>query len=138
MRYAKRLLTAAALVGLVSVMSLSLYAQSEGLRVTIPFAFQAGEKALPAGNYIVQKQGDAIWLSDGKGNIAAVLSNPVPNKAFGLDNLIVFHRYGDQNFLSEVRWIESPTARGVLESKAEHRMASATSPESVKLAANSR
>jgi hypothetical protein len=138
MRFAKRLLTAGALVGMVSVMSLSLYAQSSALKVTIPFAFQAGEKALPAGNYVVQKQGDAIWISDGKGNAAAVLSNPVPNKAFGLDNLIVFHRYGDQHFLSEVRWMEIPTARGVLESKAEQKIANATSAESVKLAANSR
>ena len=108
------------------------------LAALIPQSFQAGEKALPAGNYVVQKQGDAIWISDGKGNAAAVLSNPIQNKAFGLDNLIVFHRYGDQHFLSEVRWMETPTARGVLESKAERKLANATSPDSVKLAANTR
>jgi hypothetical protein len=136
MRYAKRLLTVAvALIGMVAVTDLSLHAQTSALKVSIPFAFQAGQKTLPAGTYLVLKQGEAIWFSDGKGNAAAVLANAIPNKAVGLDNVVVFHRYGDQHFLSEVRWSESSTARGVPETKAEHRLASATSSESVKLAA---
>jgi hypothetical protein len=136
MKNAKCLLMVfAALAGTILVADLTVNAQSGALRVNIPFEFHVGEKALPAGTYIVEKRGDALLISDRASNSAAILSNAIGNKARGLDNMVVFHRYGDSRFLSEVRWSEYSTARGVLPSKAERRLAGLIPAETVKLAA---
>jgi hypothetical protein len=105
------------------------------MRVAIPFEFHAGEKALPAGTYIIQKRGDAILVSDGRGNSVGVIAMAVPNKAAKLDNMVVFHRYGDLRFLTEVRWQGYSNARGLTPSKEETRLAKAGPVETEKLAA---
>jgi hypothetical protein len=139
MKYAKCLLTVSAvLVGMVVVTNLPLHAQTMALRVNIPFEFHAGEKTLPAGTYIVEKRGDALLISDRKGNAAGVIANAIKNKAYGLESMVVFNRYGNECFLKEVRWSDTSTARGVIETKAERRLANVIPAEPVKLAANIR
>jgi hypothetical protein len=137
MKYAKCLLAVSAvLVGMVVVTNLPLEAQSSiVLRVNIPFEFHAGEKTLPAGKYTVEKRGDALLISDRNGNNAAIIANPIKNKAYGQESMVVFNRYGDECFLKEVRWSDFSTARGVMESKAERRLANVIPAEPVKLAA---
>ena len=136
MKHTKCLLMVfAALAGTILFADLSLNAQSLGLRVNIPFEFHVGDKALPAGTYIVEKRGEALLISDRQGKSAAILSNAIGNKAHKLDDMVVFHRYGDNRFLSEVRWSEYSTARGVLPSKTERRLANLMGAETVKLAA---
>ena len=137
MKYAKCLVAVSALlVGMVVVTNLPLHAQSLALKVNIPFAFHAGEKTLPAGMYTVEKRGEALVISDRNGNGAAMIANAIKNKAYGLNSMVVFNRYGDECFLKEVRWSDASTARGVMETKAERRLANAISAEAVKLAAN--
>ena len=136
MKFAKCLLTAsAALAGMVLFVGLPLHAQSLGMRVIIPFEFHAADKTLPAGTYTVERRGDAILVSDGKGNAAAVLANPVNNKAYKLEDMLVFKRYGEIRFLSEVRWRSYTAARGLVETSAERKLAKIVPAESVKLAA---
>jgi hypothetical protein len=89
---------------------------------------------LPAGTYIVEKRGDAILISDGKGHDCAVLANPTPNKAYRVEDMIVFKRYGETHFLKEVRWRDYSTARGLLESPAERSLAKAISAQPVSVA----
>ena len=139
MKYAKHLLTVcAAFAGLVLVTNTTVQAQSLAMRVQIPFEFHAGEKVLPAGTYIIQRRGDAITVSDGRGNATAAIANAVPNKSAKLDDMVVFHRYGDLRFLTEVRWRGYSTARGLTESKAESRLAKAIAVETEQLAAITR
>ena len=139
MKYAKHLLTVcAAFAGLVLVTNTTVQAQSLAMRVQIPFEFHAGEKVLPAGTYIIQRRGDAITVSDGRGNASAAIANAVPNKSAKLDDMVVFHRYGDLRFLTEVRWRGYSTARGLTESKAESRLAKAGPGETEKLIATAR
>ena len=136
MKYSKSLLTvSAALVGMVLALNLNINAQSLGMRVNIPFEFHVGDKALPAGTYTVERRGEALVISDARGNGAAVLANAIENKSFKRDNWVVFRGYGDQHFLSEVRWSEYSTARGLMETKAERALASNMPSETVKLAA---
>jgi len=136
MKYSKSLLTvSAALVALVLTLNLNINAQSLGMRVNIPFEFHAGDKTLPAGTYTIERRGEALVISDARGNGAAILANPIQNKAFKRDNWVVFKRYGDERFLSEVRWSEYSTARGLMETKVERGLASITPAETVKLAA---
>ena len=138
MKFSKSLLTASAvLIGTVLV-GLPLYAQSLALRVNIPFEFSAGQHTLPAGTYIVEKRGDVLLISDGKSNIATILSNGTRNKAYKMESMVVFHRYGDQRFLTEVRWSESPAARALMETSAERRLAKAITAEPTNVAAISR
>ena len=140
MKFTKCLLTVfAALAGTVLVMDLPIHAQSLALQVNIPFEFHAGEKTLPAGTYTVQKRGDAIVIGDRNGNTSAVICNPIDNKAYKLhQDLVVFHRYGDERFLSEVRWSGYSTARGLVPTSAERQIAKVLPAETVKLAAMSR
>ena len=139
MKFTKCLLTVtAALVGTVLFMDLPLHAQTAALRANIPFEFQAGDKVLPAGTYTIEKRGDALLISDGKGNGTAVLANAIPNKAYRVENLLVFKGYGNKRFLSEVRWSDISTARGLMETKAEKRLAKALAADAVNVAAISR
>jgi len=138
MKHSKSLLTAsAALIGMVLV-SLPLYAQSLALRVNIPFEFSVGQNTLPAGTYTVEKRGDLLLISDRNGNSATVLSNATQNKAYKLESMVVFHRYGDHSFLTEVRWSDSPAARALMETSAERRLAKAITAEPTNVAAISR
>jgi hypothetical protein len=135
MKFTKCLLTVfAALAGTVLVMDLPIHAQSLALQVNIPFEFHAGEKTLPAGAYTVEKRGDAILIADRNGNASAVIANPIDNKAYKQD-LVVFHRYGDERFLSAVRWSGYSTARGLVPTSAERQLAKVLPAETVKVAA---
>src|SRR5215831_4397700 len=80
----------------------------EPVLVNIPFAFTAGEKALPAGEYRVQKQANGslmllIQLTD-RSAVAFVPSIAAQGNAPQTQSKLVFHRYGNRYFLSKV-WI---------------------------------
>jgi len=115
----------------ISSVPAPLVAQSVGMRVAIPFDFHVGNKTLPAGDYIVYKQGDTIQLSDSNGHSAFVLSNAVKNPTVNAENQLVFSRYGEESFLSEVRWLGYSDARGVIKSTNEIALAKAFSGTSV-------
>jgi hypothetical protein len=127
-------LAAVVVMGL-TISNAPLYAQSTALKVEIPFAFHAGETTLPAGTYIVTRQGDAIRLSDGNGHATSVISNSVNNPAKGATNELAFNRYSGDYFLEEVRWIGHNSAQGLMKSRAEMELAKAARHEDVKLAA---
>lgn len=80
-------------------------AQAVGIPViaNIPFAFQIGSSYLPAGTYRVQMQGNDMLSIKGESGAAVMLvmwetANQPPS-----DSAIVFHHYGNQYFLREVR-----------------------------------
>jgi len=104
-----------ALAGALAILNVPApaLAQSGAMSVTIPFDFHVGSKTLPAGTYIVNRQGEAIQISDSKGHTAFVISTAVPNPAANLDNQLVFNRYGNDSYLSEVRWLGYSTGRGL-------------------------
>lgn len=115
----------------ISSVPAPLAAQSVGMKVAIPFDFHVGNKTLPAGTYIVNKQGDAIQLSDSYGHSAFVLSTAIKNPSANADNQLVFSRYGEESFLSEVRWLGYSDARGMIKSTNEVALAKAFSGTSV-------
>jgi len=135
MRLAKGKLTlvialAAAMVTILNVPAPAL-AQATAMSVTVPFAFHVGEKTLPAGEYIVHRRGEAIEISGKTGNAIFAISTAVPNPASKLDNQLVFNRYGEDCYLSEVRWLGYTTGRGLLKSAKEVELAKAFSGTSV-------
>lgn len=95
-----------------------LQAQSTAVKTNIPFEFHVGNTILPAGTYTIRSSGPsgAISFSNGKGQVANVLTDAVPNRARKSADVaeIVFTVYGDKHyFVTEVRWSGYDTARGV-------------------------
>ena len=125
-------LTALVVLALV-VPNVSLKAQSVSLVVKVPFAFQAGDKTLPAGTYTLKRQGETVRIRDASGHDMSVISNAIANRAKGVANELTFSHYGSTYFLSEVCWSDYSTARGIQKSPAEEKLAKTTKPESVKV-----
>ena len=123
----KRLL----MVGLLNVMAMvvmvgSAQAQSlaNKIRINIPFDFSVGDNKLPAGHYSIgraQSSGDAVLLISNLNHFDVVM--PLTNAAQSLDpkNLatVVFHRYGEQYYLSQVWPAGSTVGRVLVKSRGE-------------------
>lgn len=105
----KQTLRAIALLSLLlSLAALSARAQStSSVVITIPFDFKVAGKTLPAGDYIVRRstQASAEGLLIRRTNSRAsafILTKPVQAGAKQEDSKLVFNRYGNQYFLSQV------------------------------------
>lgn len=103
---------------IVGVLSVNTQAQTsrntQRLHVSIPFAFDAGNKILPAGDYRVQVVNPSsdhsvlqIASTDGKSSVM-VKTTDIQGQSSEKAKL-TFRRYGDQYFLAQV-WMaaESP------------------------------
>lgn len=86
----------------------------------VPFAFTVANHTLPPGPYTVTRMGDTtlrIFNSSKQGTV--VLTIWVEDKPLENAGKMVFHRYGDAYFLSEVWSAASGTGRKVFQSRAE-------------------
>jgi hypothetical protein len=88
-----------------------LHAQNVDMRATIPFDFHAGDRLMPAGEYVIQEQGPWVIFNraDGKAS-GALLTFGASGRGQAQDARLEFKRYGDEYFLSTV-W-NSYTADG--------------------------
>jgi len=122
-----------------------IFAQSAGaLKITIPFNFTIGKTQLPSGDYTIQSlSGAEVRVqSDGNDNRPSVIFLTVPAGSKGTSETgkLVFNRYGDQYFLSEI-WQpvnsrERALGRALIKSRAEIELAKKMSrPEATVLAA---
>jgi hypothetical protein len=99
----------------------------QSLVVNVPFDFTAGNTALPAGEYSVQKWGkDATVLLIQRADQSASVIIPTMaaiSSERQSESKLVFHRYGDRYFLSQV-WTEgNPRGRELSKSKREKEIA---------------
>ena len=122
-------------IGLLAVMtiiaaSVSTQAQSLTYRLTanIPFDFSVAGKKLPAGKYWInraqQSSGDTvirISSIDGHSNVTR-FTIPVIAYNPAKDSSLVFHRYGDEYFLSEIWPAGASTGRELPKSRAEREL----------------
>ncbi|MBZ5616742.1 MAG: hypothetical protein LAO23_22280 [Acidobacteriia bacterium] len=107
-----RMIHLAALVVLILMIPAVLQAQmpirQPLFRVSVPFAFVAGGVHLPAGDYSVYHPGDpylvVIEKDDGRARAMAYV-HPSATKSDEASTKLVFNKYGDQYFLSQV-WTE--------------------------------
>jgi hypothetical protein len=99
----KRTIGAIALFVASVFITAGVWAQS--VRATIPFAFTVNDTSVPAGTYIISSTSTnqpVLRISDQKH--VYVLSTALPNSGNGgNDTVLVFHRYGNQYFLSQIR-----------------------------------
>jgi hypothetical protein len=103
------------------------YAQQYTLSVKIPFAFQAGDYTLPAGEYVVDSavSGTRVIqrLRRVDGNAAmVVMTIPVEARNGHVEPELVFNCYGDSKFLSQI-WTGDNEGRQLSKSNREKRAA---------------
>ena len=108
--FAKGFITAALLAMAIIVAGVSAQAQTLQYRLTadIPFEFSVSDQKLPAGKYWVSRAQEAsgdtvlqIKSTDGQ-LIATRFSIPIVTINPKKRGYLVFHKYGDQYFLSQV------------------------------------
>ena len=99
------------LISLLSLLLLagSAIAQTVRVRANVPFNFTVGNKTLPAGMYSIRTIGDRgmttllVQAQDGHSSIMTN-SNAAENLKPADKSKLVFNRYRDQYFLSEI-WV---------------------------------
>jgi hypothetical protein len=135
----RSLITLAAVVALASV---SGYAQSSSMRVSIPFEFTVGRTVLPAGDYTVHGNsfvglvGFQTTNLDSRACVVAIRA--VRDKAQD-QSILVFNHYGSNYFLARVWWaastdgLEFPKTRTEIEAA---KTAGVRRPEQVTLMAS--
>jgi len=126
----KGLVTAGLLLMMTIVAGVSAQAQSLQYRLTanIPFDFTVGEKKLPAGKYSVRRaqetSGDKVLQISGTDGSVIVNRFSIPVVTFKPKNQgsLVFHRYGDDYFLSQIWPAGASTGRALPKSHAEREL----------------
>ena len=116
----KNIQRAIALSGLLVLLTFSsALAQSDRQTIiNIPFNFTVGEKAFPAGKYVIErnrKDSDTVWVIRHKDNAgkAMLLTRPVRANETQEETRLAFRRYDDLYFLSEFWIAGSNTGREI-------------------------
>jgi hypothetical protein len=105
----------------------------------LPFAFTVANHSLPPGRYTVTRLGDTtllIFNSHNQGTV--VLTTGVEGKAPESMGKMVFYRYGDAYFLSEVWVAGSEIGRKVPPSRAEKQLAGTGTEKEIAVLQNTR
>jgi len=116
--------------------AVSVCAQSERSGVlNIQFNFIVGGKTLPAGEYTVEpnkKDSHNVWLVQSKEGNASALFTTLPVRANQTqeETKLVFHKYGDQYFLSQIWTPGGNTGRELLMPRFERELAKNTAERS--------
>jgi hypothetical protein len=100
------------------------------IAVNIPFDFAVGQTKLPAGKYTLRpialpSSYDRIVIqsADGRGDTSTVMTGPNRTSEVQKQSNLVFNRYGDQYFLSQVWLAGSDTGRDLFQSRNERNLA---------------
>jgi hypothetical protein len=99
----KRTIATAALFVASLFTTAAVFAQ--GVKATVPWAFSVNDSYVPAGTYTIKSLPSdratlEIATSDRKVHILSMANNGARTSK---DNVLVFHKYGDQYFLTEIR-----------------------------------
>jgi len=123
--------------GLMTLLALgtSAFAQTIQMKANIPFDFVVGNKALPAGEYVVKSAGissQALVIQNvSSKQIATMLANEVESLQPSAGSKLVFHQYGGDYFLREVWGKDNARGRELPRSRHEEELAKATTDHSV-------
>ena len=79
------------------------FAQSKGVRADVPFAFTVGNQLLPAGTYTIKTESGGFIAIENHDKHIEVLTLVHPDGAKAPNGgKLMFHKYGNQYFLSEI------------------------------------
>jgi hypothetical protein len=122
------------------VSAISVSAQSERSKITnIPFDFIVGEKTLPSGEYTVApNRSDSlnVWLvQSGDGHVNALFTTGSVRAGETQEKTkFVFHKYGDQYFLSQIWTIGDNSGRELTMPRLEREVAKNSNRQTIVLA----
>ncbi|MGH9872521.1 MAG: hypothetical protein ACRD9S_08650 [Pyrinomonadaceae bacterium] len=126
---------------LLMIIAVSVRAQSDRSKVTnISFNFIVGQKTLPAGAYTVEpnrRDSQTVWLVQSRdGHVKALfITMPLRASATQETGKLVFHKYGDQYFLSEIWATGDKGGRELLMPRLERQLAKTSiEPQAIVLA----
>jgi hypothetical protein len=135
----RSLITLAAVVALASVTG---YAQSSGIRVSVPFEFAVGQAVFPAGDYTVRAATSAGLVRLQAANPSSggyVHANRAVRDNTQEQPTMVFNRYGNNYFLARIWWAASADGLEFPRTKTEIELAKTAGvrrPEQVTLVAS--
>jgi hypothetical protein len=135
----RSLITLAAVVALAPVTG---YAQSNSMRVSVPFEFTVARTVLPAGDYTVQSnslQRVVSLQTTNRDSAASVIAIQAVRDKAQEQPTLVFNRYGSNYFLASIWWAGVTSGLELPKSKTEKELAktaSARRPEQVLLMAS--
>jgi len=118
----------------LTAMATTRVAQAQGtMRVNVPFDFAAGNKTLPAGEYSVKisPTDSRVLLIQSEDTTASMFigTNAVVANEPQTESKLIFNRYGDHYFLSQV-WNEGePRGRQLMKTAREKEIALAAKNE---------
>jgi hypothetical protein len=101
----KHLTAIALLIAATFITAGKAIAQDYAVRATIPFNFTVNGNQLPAGNYTLGHDVTSplvLRISDRSQHVHAMVL-VLPSDAKRNANQLIFHKYGNQYFLSEIR-----------------------------------
>jgi hypothetical protein len=117
----------------------SAQAQSRSLEVTVPFDFYAGNVRLPAGNYEAAPMvNNIVRLYNPATRQSAAFATISISKVIGevYSPKLVFTKYGEDHFLSEMWWGQGSLGISPIQSKFETELAKALHPVRVEAQAH--
>ena len=135
----RQILSVAAALGL-SIIAAGQCRAQDAVVVKVPFAFQAGDKLMPAGEYRIQPASfsseavQVVGKSDGK-STSVVITMPVERNGKAVSPRLVFHRYGNEYFLTEI-WKGDAQGRHLYQTSREREFASTLGSREVTLLAS--
>ena len=144
----KKIFSLVVIGSVLSLVAATAEAQLPGMaiRATIPFDFIVRGRTLPAGSYEIRRVTDEsldllIRNVDDKHDKAMFGTEPVYMNRIPGKNVLVFNRYGDVYFLSEVETASDQTARELFPSRKERHLQqqmakNLVAPETVTVACN--
>jgi len=120
-------------VSLISALAIPLCAQTISLKGDIPFEFVVGKTTMPAGEYTVKAGGtgfhpDVLRIEATVGNAAVnVTANRLEGDKTPDQSRLVFHKYGNQYFLSRAWSNAVAGGRELRQSRTERELAKTAS-----------
>lgn len=119
-----------AALAVILVGAVCVNAQAQRMNATIPFDFRMGSSYLPAGEYIVSSPAPGVlrFTSSDMRHLSTVIVHGVETLIPNEKAKLVFHRYGDAYFLSQV-WAAGINAGKELATSATEREWAATHKE---------
>jgi len=102
------------------------------MRVKVPFDFYIGDQRFPTGQYAMWRgQGFLVRLSDANGHTSASFAIFGYRPSSGESGRLIFNRYGESHFLTEIRWPASDATSQFPTSSREREAAQNVAPERV-------
>ena len=108
---------------------ISTHAQTGGVHVRVPFAFEVANKTLPAGEYVISSQHDQVWVRAYGGNTLAMVQANRTVHDGGKTGKVVFNCYQRRCFLSQLWLPDADMAREIVTSKDEQQAAKRGEPQ---------